>query len=148
MIRNYLPIITSLLLPLQLTASESNQTDQYSIGKLKLQQEVPLTDINGVIIPSTVAYAKVGDYVKLYRTDKFCYTGQVTEVLEADGYLKVFGTINNVKDANFGFVMAKGGNFAGAIVDKALQGAYVIEPSFEHKGYIFVYTLKYVKPII
>ena len=117
------------------------------LNKLKLNQEIFLTDTNGVVNPKTVMLLQVGDNVKVYRPDGTLYTGLVTETKEGDDTLQIFGKFNNVQDVSFGFVLAKGGVFAGAIVDTKNDKTYTLELSVPHKGYIFLYSFKYEKKI-
>ena len=117
------------------------------LNKLKLNQEVFLTDLNGVVNPKTVMLLQVGDNIKLYRTDGTLYTGIVTETKEGDDTLQIFGKFNNVPDVSFGFVLARGGIFAGAIVDTKNDKTYTLELSTPHKGYVFLYSFKYEKKI-
>ena len=121
--------------------------DLPDLNKLKLNQEVFLTDLNGVVNPKTVMLLQVGDNVKIYHTDGTLYTGLVTETKEGDGMLQIFGKINNVSDMSFGFVLAKGGVFAGAMVNTKNNKTYTLELSEPHKGYIFLYSYKYEKKI-
>jgi hypothetical protein len=115
---------------------------------LTLDQEYQITDSFGVVIPGQLVYAKAGNTVKIKRTDGFVYTGKITDIQEEEGSFKVYGQIDNVDDSFFGFSIAKGGVFAGAIVERAANKTYVLEFSLEHKGYIFLRTLKYDKVVI
>jgi hypothetical protein len=112
---------------------------------LTLDQEYNITDNFGVVIPNQLVYVSAGATVKIKRVDGFVYTGKITEIEEADGSFKVYGQVDNVEDTFFGFSIAKGGVFAGAIVERANNKTYVLEFSLEHKGYIFLRTLKYDK---
>jgi hypothetical protein len=113
---------------------------------LKLDQENYLTDTNGKADPSRMIVTPVGKLIRIYRTDGFYYTGKVTEIEESDAYFKIYGTIFNVPGAQFGFVLAKGGVFAGAVVEAGKESAYVMEYSPEHKGYVLFKSTKYSKP--
>lgn len=114
--------------------------------KLRLEAQLHITDKHGVVQPSQVASALVGQLVVIYRTDGFKYDAQVTEIEEREDMLKIYGRMLNVEDSSFGFVMHKGGTFAGAIVERKNERTYALEISPEHKGYIFVRTTKYDKP--
>lgn len=115
--------------------------------RFKLDIEKPLTDTQGVAGPSLVAGSQVGDNIIIFRTDKFCYKGKVTSIEESPDIIKVYGDIYDKEgETSFGFVMAKGGVFAGAIVNKKKNTVYVLEFSPEHKGYIFVESLIHRKP--
>lgn len=108
--------------------------------KLKLNEEVYFSDKLGVFNPQQVCDAEIGRLVKIYRTDGFCYSGRVTETEQSESTYKVYGTINNVDNTQFGFVLAKGGIFAGAVVEKDTQTTYVLELSEAYKGFILVKT--------
>jgi hypothetical protein len=112
--------------------------------KLELEEQVHLTDTAGVLIPKQLINAPVGKKVKIYRTDGFCYDGMVTAIEESDDVFKIYGTIYNNKDTQFGFVLAKGGIFAGAVVDN--DKVYAVEFSEALKGFILVRSYKHEKP--
>lgn len=114
--------------------------------KLQLAEETYLTDSNGVISPPQVAKAEIGRLVRIYRTDGFCYTGRITSIEESDEAYKVYGDINNVKNTHFGFVLAKGGIFAGGVVEIDNKKTYVAELSEAFKGYVLQLSNKYDKP--
>lgn len=120
----------------------------YGGAKLKLQNELYFTDTNGVANPSAVAASVVGELVRIYKTDKQYFTGIITEVIEDNNMLRVFGNITNSDGATFGFTLAKGGIFAGAIVDLKNEKTYILELDLEAKGYILKVTTKYDKPVI
>ena len=113
--------------------------------KLQLEQESMLTDKNGIILFSQIIKVPVGKSILIYRPDGFCYKGIVTEIEEGDGFFKIYGKLHNV-DAGFGFVMHKGGNFAGAIKEHKNLKTYVAEFDVLRKGFVFVYSTKYDKP--
>jgi hypothetical protein len=114
--------------------------------KLQLDQEAYFTDVHGKADPGIIANTPVGKSVRIYRTDGFCYTGVVTEIEDSETHFKIYGTINNVPTGRFGFVLAKGGIFAGAIVEEEKEQTYVLEFSPAHKGYVLLRTTKYNKP--
>jgi hypothetical protein len=117
------------------------------LNKLKLNQEAFLTDSQGIINVKAVSILQVGDSIKLFRTDGTLYTGRVVTTEESEGILRIMGVMNNAENTEFGFVLAKGGIFAGAIVDKKNSKTYAIELSEPHKGFIFLLTNKYDKPV-
>jgi len=120
--------------------------DQLPGFRLQLEEETYLTSKSGVASPEQVSKAQLGRTVRIYRTDGFCYTGVVTEIQESEGVFKIYGKINNVKNTQFGFVLAAGGIFAGAVLETDEDKAYVLELSPEHKGYVLMFTSKYRKP--
>jgi len=114
--------------------------------KLQLDQETYFTDTQGKADPGIIVHTPIGKSVRIYRTDGFCYTGTVTEIEDGETYFKIYGTIHNVEGALFGFVLAKGGVFAGAVVEKEKENTYVLEYSRAHKGYVLFRSTKYNKP--
>ena len=113
--------------------------------RLALEQEEYFTDKQGVAIPAQIAKAVVGKLVRIYRPDGFCYNGKITEIEESDGLLKVYGEVLNLESARFGFALARGGNFAGAVLDKNSDTVYVLEFSDAHKGFVLKRAYKYDK---
>jgi len=113
--------------------------------KLQLGQEAYLTDVYGKADPARIVQTPIGKSVRIYRADGFCYTGTVTEIEDGETYFKIYGTINNVPDTRFGFVLAKGGIFAGAVVEKENEKTYALEYSEAHKGYVLCRSTKYNK---
>lgn len=116
--------------------------------KLRIEGTTYLTDRQGLVIPEQVINVTVGRLVAIYRTDGFCYSGQITEIQEAPGVYKIFGKILNTDDpaAGFGFAINKGGFFSGAIREQKSNVTYVLEFNPIHKGFIFVRSTKYDKP--
>jgi hypothetical protein len=113
--------------------------------KLQLEEQLHLTDTQGVFIPKQMVAAPIGKKVKIYRTDGFCYEGMVTTIEETDDSFRIYGTIDNVKATRFGFVMAKGGIFAGAVLENDGEKAYALEFSEAHKGFVLVRAYKHDK---
>jgi hypothetical protein len=114
--------------------------------KLQLEEEVYLSDPTGVLIPKQMMTVQIGRLVRIYRTDGTFYQGRVTEIEETDTTYKIYGTIHSVEGAKFGFVLAKGGVFAGAVVEIKSQVVYAVEFSEAYKGFVLVRTHKYDKP--
>lgn len=147
----YTAILLSFLITFNTHASLKEQSVGINVpdlNKIKINQEAFLTDTLGIINIKSVSLLQVGDNVRIYRTDGTMYTGRVTSTEEASGMLRIMGNMNNAENTEFGFVLAKGGVFAGAIVDKKNNKTYAIELSEAHKGFIFLLTNKYDKPII
>jgi hypothetical protein len=114
--------------------------------KLRIDNEHHLTDKNGLVLPAQVINVTVGKLVAIYRTDGFCYHGQVTEIEEGPDFYKVFGKVLNSEDTGFGFAINKGGYFSGAIRDRKDNVTYVLEFNPIHKGFIFVRSYKHDSP--
>lgn len=143
-------ILASLFFPLTLLGSvkEAPKLIVPDINKLKLNQEIQITDNLGIVNVKIVSLLQVGDYIKMYRPDGTLYKGRVNETKEEEGSLKIYGSIDNVQDCQFGFAFAKGGIFAGAIVEKKNDKVYALELNEVAKGFIFVFTTKYDKKLI
>lgn len=114
--------------------------------KLQLDEESYLTDNHGVFNPKQIINTPIGRSVKIYRTDGFCYSGKITDIEEASDTYKIYGTVNNVQNSGFGFVLAKGGIFAGAVVEKDNSKTYTLEFSEAHKGFVLMLSAKYNRP--
>ena len=127
-------------IPLSITATSP------SYGP-RLDVEHYLSDTTGTILPSQVIKSTIGDLIRIYRPDGFYYTGKITEIEEGDGIFKIYGQINNVEDAGFGFVLVKGGIFAGAVVERKTSKTYVLEFSENLKKFILVRSFKNDKVI-
>ena len=140
--------LTTLLVGLPLLAIAGVTIDNPKVPgfKLQLAEETYLTDSYGVISPLQISKAELGRLVKIYRTDGFCYAGRVTSIEESDSAYKVYGEIHNVKNTHFGFVLAKGGVFAGAVVEIDSGKTYVAELSEAYKGFVLQLSNKYDKP--
>jgi hypothetical protein len=136
--------LTTLLLSLLFAglsfAQEVNDIapSQQSGLRIKLAAEKYFTDTNGVFSVAQLIKATVGNQVRIYRTDGGFYTGQITEIEETSEYLKIYGYVFDGNDTRFGFALAKGGVFAGAVVEKNKDKVYTVEFSAAHKGYILL----------
>lgn len=144
---NILTSIVLLSLP-TLSLAEPIKEIIPGLNKLKLNQEVYLTDALGIVNPKTVILLQVGDLVRILRPDKTLYTGIVTETIEENDSIRIYGKVNNKENTSFGFAASKGGIFAGAIIEHNSETIYSLELSEAHKGYIFLYTTKYDKKFI
>ena len=114
-----------------------------SLGiSLKLDQELYLSDKNGVVQAGAIARATLGSLVKIYKTDGSYYEGNIKTIKEDNDSLEIQGSIINC-NASFGFKIAKGGVFVGAVVEHETKKTYVLEFSLPHKGYVLVYSTKY-----
>lgn len=131
-------IVASLALPLSLGAGLTSQTSAVPGFKLKINEELYFSDKTGVFLLDQVGSSEIGRLVKIYRTDGFCYSGRITEIEESETIFKVYGAINNVDNTQFGFVMAKGGIFVGAVVEKTSGTTYVLELNEQAKGFVLV----------
>lgn len=110
---------------------------------LKLAEESYFTDVHGVFCPAQMVVTPIGNLVRIYRPDGNYYAGMVTEIEETETAYKIYGVVNNVKDTNFGFALAKGGVFAGAVVEKSEAKIYTVEFSESHKGYVLMRSAKH-----
>lgn len=115
--------------------------------RFKIDLEKQLTNELGVVGPAQVAACQVGDHVIIRKEDGVIYKGKVTEIEETQDMIKIYGDLyDKENELNFGFIMAKGGTFAGAIVNKKKNKVYVLEFSIEQKGYVFRESLVHRKP--
>jgi len=107
--------------------------------KLRLDEQVLLTDSRGVLIPSAILALNPSEYIKITLTDGQVITGVVktTEVIDKKIF-KVFGDVINGDNAGFGFGMMEDGTFGGAVVYRNTEMVYKIQYSNILKGYIFV----------
>jgi hypothetical protein len=115
--------------------SDINPSERSGL-RLKLATEKYFTDTNGVFQVSQLISAPVGNLVRIYKTDGEYYTAQITEIEESSEFFKIYGNVLNKDNARFGFALAKGGVFAGAIVEKGADRVYTVEFSVAHKGFI------------
>jgi hypothetical protein len=104
--------------------------------KLQLEEELYFTDKNGVALPEQIIKAKLGNLVRIYKTDGFYYEGKITEIEEDGDVYKVYGDITNIAGARFGFGLAKGGKFAGAVIEREKEITYVLEFDAAYKGFV------------
>jgi hypothetical protein len=140
--------LLSLLLASQLHVAAGIKSDVVVPGdKPQINTHLHFTSNTGLALPAEIAKAVVGKLVKIYRTDGFCYEGKITEIEESDDALKIYGDIYNVPGVRFGFAMARGGKFAGAVIDKDKDITYVLEFSEAHKGYVLIRAYKFEKGV-
>lgn len=117
------------------------------IPVLKIEQQVYLTDRHGLASPENIIRVKPLDNVKIFLSDGTELNGIVTKTEEFNKELfKVFGDIQNKDNAGFGFVLAKEGIFAGAVVFRNTDEVYKLEYSEEAKGFMLVKSIQ-KKPI-
>jgi hypothetical protein len=128
------------ILPLILMMSSSiNKAEDIKIPVLELEQEKYITDTNGVANPNSIIRLLPSNTIKIYLPDGTELKGVVTKIEEINKEVfKVFGDIQNKPNTGFGFVLAKEGIFAGAIVFRDEDITYTLKYSEAAKGYIFV----------
>ena len=143
---NKLTLLVSVLLSGTLTAGLNIDNNKITGYKLQLDEELYLSNQQGVVNPAQFVKAELGRHVRIYRTDGVYYTGVINEIEEAAAWLKVYGVIDNVKNTRFGFVLAKDGVFAGAVIEQDEDKVYALDYSSEAKGYVLLRTFKYDKP--
>jgi hypothetical protein len=128
-------LISTLLLT---TVLGITQEPKQAYG-LKLQQNIYITDKNGVANPNVIIRLVPSNIVKICLPDGTEYTGMVKSIEEQGTELvKVFGEFLDKPESGFGFVLRKDGLFAGAMVFKDTDTTYTLEFSAEAKGYIFI----------
>ena len=145
---NKIALLASVLLAGTLTAGLNIGNDKILGAKIQLDEELYLSNLQGVVNPAQFVKATLGRRVRIYRTDGVYYSGAVNEIEEADTWLKVYGKIDNVKNTRFGFVLAKDGVFAGAVIEQDEDKVYALDYSNEAKGYVLLRAYKYEKPKI
>lgn len=112
------------------------------IPVINLEQEIYLTDRTGRANPTNIIKVKPTDTIKIYLNDGTELKGLVTSTEDIDQKMfKVFGEIQNKENCGFGFVMAKDGIFAGAVVFRDTDVVYVLKYSEEAKGFVFLKTI-------
>jgi hypothetical protein len=130
--KHILPII-------MLLSSSTNKAEDIKIPVLELNQEKYVTDTNGVANPSSIIRLLPSNTIKIYLPDGTELKGVVTKIEEINKEVfKVFGDIQNKTNTGFGFVLAKDGIFAGAIVFRDEDITYTLKYSESAKGFIFV----------
>lgn len=139
-------LLTTLMIPIM--GMTSTKPDPIK-SDLKLNQEIFVTDKNGVANPNIIINLNVGDTIRIYLPDGKSYSGIVksTESIN-DEQFKFFGELYGEEKIGFGFALAKGGIFAGAIVFKETFEIYTLEFDKESKGYIFLKNFSNKKPTI
>lgn len=115
------------------------------IPTLSIEQEIYLSDKNGVVNIGNIIKLKPTDNIKFYLSDGTELTGLVTETQEYNKeMIKVFGDIQNKPNTGFGFVLAKEGTlakesiFAGAVVFRDTDETYTVQYSEAAKGYMLI----------
>jgi hypothetical protein len=115
------------------------------IPTLSLEQEIYISDTNGVINASNIIRLKPTDNIKFYLSDGTELVGLVKETQEYNKEMfKVFGDIQNKPNSGFGFVLAKEGVisnegiFAGAVVFRDTDETYTLQYSEAAKGYLLI----------
>ena len=115
------------------------------IPTLSIEQEIYLSDKNGVVNIGNIIKLKPADNIKFYLSDGTELTGLVTETQEYNKeMIKVFGDIQNKPNTGFGFVLAKEGTlakesiFAGAVVFRDTDETYTVQYSEVAKGYMLI----------
>ena len=139
-------VLTAIALLVLTSSGTAIKKEEIEARSLNLERETYFTDTTGKALPERMIKIQVGKLVRIYRTDGFHYTGKITEIDESNNYFKIYGVVFNVPDTQFGFVMSKGGVFAGAVVEPDKDYAYVLEYSDIHKGFVLVKSTKYNKP--
>ena len=131
-------MIPFLIAALFLPCSLKNEEPQPPVTDLRIDQEKFCTDKNGIANPIAIINLRVGENIKIYLIDGTCLCGVVNSVEMIDGKIfKVFGDIKNQKNTGFGFILAKEGQFAGAILMRDEDKVYTLEYNETAKGYAF-----------
>jgi len=138
-------IKTQIALALLFAASSLADEPRVIIPTLSLEQEIHISDNNGVMNTSAIIRLKPTDNIKFYLSDGTELIGLVKETQEYNKEMfKVFGDIQNKPNTGFGFVMAKEGVllkeaiFAGAVVFRNTDETYTLQYSEAAKGYMLI----------
>jgi hypothetical protein len=133
----------ALLLSSTLVAEEP----KVIIPTLSIEEQIQLSDINGVMNILNILKLKPTDNIKFYLSDGTELIGLVKETqLFNKEMFKVFGEIQNKTNTGFGFVLVKAGSlteepvFAGAVVFRDSQETYNVQYSEEAKGFMLIKT--------
>jgi len=117
------------------------------IPTLNLEEQVQLSDTNGVMNVLNILKLKPTDNIKFYLSDGTELVGLVKETqLFNKEMFKVFGDIQNKPNTGFGFVLVKAGSlteepiFAGAVVFRDTDETYGVQYSEEAKGFMLIKT--------
>ena len=106
---------------------------------LSIEQQIYITDNNGVLNANNIIRLKPLDNIKFYLSDGTEIIALVTKTEEINKEVfKVFGDVQNKNNSGFGFVLTKDGIFAGAVVFRDGDIVYTVEYSEEAKGHMLV----------
>ena len=137
-LRHSLSVIFLILFNMAICHSLGLTKDENPFS-LKINQEIFLTDKNGIFMPTSILSLTPGCAVRIYLVDGTILNGLIktTENLN-NKIFKVFGELTNEKDAGFGFVLTSDAIFAGAIVFRDKGATYTMKYSESAKGYILI----------
>jgi hypothetical protein len=106
---------------------------------LSLDQEHYLTTTTGIINPNEIIKAAVKDLIVLYLPDGTKFSGVITKAeFKTEDKFECFGEFHSHDNAGFGFVLTKGGVFAGAIVMRNTDTVYCVGYSEAMQGYVLI----------
>jgi hypothetical protein len=117
------------------------------IPTLSIEEQIQLSDNNGVMNILNILKLKPSDNIKFFLSDGTELIGLVKETqLFNTQMFKVFGDIQNKPNTGFGFVLVKAGSltdepvFAGAVVFRDTDEIYGVQYSEEAKGFMLIKT--------
>jgi len=134
--------IKSLLsIGILLTSSFNSVADEpyVIIPTLSIEQQIYLSDKNGLVNPNNIIRLKPLDSVIFYLSDGTEVKGIIKSTEEVNKEVfKAFGDVESTPNAGFGFALTKDGIFAGAIAFDGGEVVYTLEFSYTAKGYWFI----------
>jgi len=142
-------LILGIFIPVILFGGIKESTQKQAFSSLDIGQEKYLSDYSGVLNPSTIIGLTPSNTIRIYLVDGTVLTGIVKETTMIENEVfKVFGEMTNKDNCGFGFVLAKQGVFAGAVVFRDTQETYTVDYSEQAKGFVLIKSLgKKLKPI-
>lgn len=142
--RNVLPRLIYLLLPICLPLKGSALEKSSSSLKLELSSRSLTTDL-GILLPAELIKLQINNEVTIHLLDGTLLRGTTTKASFKEKYhFECFGEINNKPNTGFGFVVTDKGIF-GAIVMRDTDTIYYVTYSPEANGYVL---LKKITPTI
>ena len=115
------------------------------IPTLSINDQIYISDNNGVLNPSNIIRLKPLDTIKFTLADGTELVGVVKETEEFNKEMfKVFGDIQNKPNVGFGFALVKEGSlskepvFAGAVVYRDTEETYTVQYSEAAKGFMLI----------
>ena len=115
------------------------------IPVLSIDQQIYISDNNGVLNPASIIRLKPSDTIKFVLSDGTELVGLVKETEEINKEMyKVYGEIQNKQNTGFGFVLVKEGQltnepvFDGAVVFRDTEETYTVQYSEAAKGFMLI----------
>lgn len=140
-------IQTQLAIALFTASSLVADEPRVIIPTLSIDQQIIISDNNGVLNAASIIRLKPSDIIKFILSDGTELTALVKETEEVNKEMfKVYGDIQNKPNTGFGFALVKQGKFsnepvfAGAVVFRDTDETYTVQYSEEAKGFMLIKT--------